>query len=147
MKTIVRILSRITLLAVAGIILSLLYKADANAGTLTVFADPEASGTITVNDEVLPYPDGSAEIGANVPVTIVATTDEGHSFTYWSVTDFTYTGDTTDKELNLKHIKHSEEIKNYLLKTSEEARIKRRTVNMLDIGSGDLNDVNDIGIE
>lgn len=58
-----------------------------------------------------------------------------------------YTGDTTDKELILKHIKNSEEIKNYLLKTSEEARIKRRTVNMLDIGSGDLNDVNDIGIE
>ena len=58
-----------------------------------------------------------------------------------------YTGDTTDKELVLKHIKHSEEIKNYLLKTSEEARIKRRTVNMLDIGSGDLNDVNDIGID
>ena len=58
-----------------------------------------------------------------------------------------YTGDTTDKELVLKHIKHSEEIKNYLLKTSEEARIKRRTVNMLDIGSGDLNDINDVGIE
>ena len=58
-----------------------------------------------------------------------------------------YTGDATDKELVLKHIKHSEEIKNYLLKTSEEARIKRRTVNMLDIGSGDLNDVNDVGIE
>ena len=58
-----------------------------------------------------------------------------------------YTGDTTDKELVLKHIKHSEEIKNYLLKTSEEARIKRRTVNMLDIGSGDLNDINDIGVE
>ncbi|MBO4609099.1 MAG: PH domain-containing protein [Lachnospiraceae bacterium] len=58
-----------------------------------------------------------------------------------------YTGDTTDKELVLKHIKHSEEIKNYLLKTSEEARIKRRTVNMLDIGSGDLNDINDIGVD
>ena len=57
-----------------------------------------------------------------------------------------YTGDTTDKELVLKHIKHSEEIKNYLLKTSEEARIKRRTVNMLDIGSGDLNDIDDAGL-
>jgi uncharacterized membrane protein YdbT with pleckstrin-like domain len=54
-----------------------------------------------------------------------------------------YTGDTTDKELILSHIKHSEEIKNYLLKTSEEARIKRRTVNMLDIGSGDVADLND----
>ena len=58
-----------------------------------------------------------------------------------------YTGDTTDKELILKHIKNSEEIKDYLLKTSEEARIKRRTVNMLDIGSGDLNDINDVGID
>ena len=57
-----------------------------------------------------------------------------------------YTGDATDKELVLKHIKHSEEIKNYLLKTSEEARIKRRTVNMLDIGSGDLNDIDDAGL-
>ena len=58
-----------------------------------------------------------------------------------------YTGDTTDKELVLKHIKNSEEIKNYLLKTSEEARIKRRTVNMLDIGSGDVGDVNDIDLQ
>ena len=58
-----------------------------------------------------------------------------------------YTGDTTDKELVLKHIKNSEEIKTYLLKTSEEARIKRRTVNMLDIGSGDVGDVNDIDLQ
>jgi len=55
-----------------------------------------------------------------------------------------FTGDTTDKELVIKHIKHSEEIKDYLLKTSEEARIKRRTVNMLDIGSGDVADIDDI---
>ncbi|MCR4791159.1 MAG: PH domain-containing protein [Lachnospiraceae bacterium] len=55
-----------------------------------------------------------------------------------------YTGDTTDKELVLQHIKHSEEIKDYLLKTSEEARIKRRTVNMLDIGSGDVSDISDM---
>ena len=55
-----------------------------------------------------------------------------------------FTGDTTDKELVIKHIKHSEEIKDYLLKTSEEARIKRRTVNMLDIGSGDVGDIDDI---
>ena len=58
-----------------------------------------------------------------------------------------YTGDTTDKELVLKHIKNSEEIKDYLLKTSEDARIKRRTVNMLDIGSGDVGDVNDIDLQ
>lgn len=55
-----------------------------------------------------------------------------------------YTGDTTDKELVLSHIKNSEEIKNYLFKTSEEARIKRRTVNMLDIGAGDMDDIDDV---
>ena len=46
-----------------------------------------------------------------------------------------YTGDVTDKELNLVHIKHAKEIKSYLLKASEAARIKRRTLNMQDIGA------------
>ncbi|MCR4753952.1 MAG: hypothetical protein K5868_00335 [Lachnospiraceae bacterium] len=89
MKTITfeRILSRITLLAVAGIILSLLYKADANAVavTLTVFADPEASGTITVNDEVLPYPNGSAEIDEGASVTLVANQANGYVFSQWNI--------------------------------------------------------------
>ena len=52
-----------------------------------------------------------------------------------------YTGDVTDKELRLSHIKHAKEIKNYLLKASEAARIKRRTLNMLDIGAGIADDV------
>lgn len=55
-----------------------------------------------------------------------------------------FTGDTTDPQLILKHIKHSKDVKNYILKASEEARLKRRTVNMLDIGSGTIDDVNDI---
>lgn len=46
-----------------------------------------------------------------------------------------YTGDVTDKELKLVHIKHAKEIKNYLLKASEEARIRRRTLHMQDIGA------------
>lgn len=46
-----------------------------------------------------------------------------------------YTGDVTNKELKLVHIKHAKEIKNYLLKASEEARIRRRTLHMQDIGA------------
>ena len=46
-----------------------------------------------------------------------------------------YTGDVTSRELVLRHIKHAKEIKNYILKASEEARIRRRTLNTLDIGA------------
>lgn len=49
-----------------------------------------------------------------------------------------YTGDVTNPQLSLVHIKHAKEIKNYLLKASEAARMKRRTVNTQDIGAGDL---------
>lgn len=55
-----------------------------------------------------------------------------------------FTGDTTHPKLVLKHIKHSKEVKNFILKESEAARLKRRTVNMLDIGSGDMTDVDAI---
>ena len=55
-----------------------------------------------------------------------------------------YTGDTTNPRLVLLHIKNSRAIKDFILKGSEEARIKRRTVNMLDIGSGELADIDDM---
>lgn len=53
-----------------------------------------------------------------------------------------YTGDTTDSCITLLHVKHYKELKAFLLKASEAARIKRRTLNVQDIGAmdGDLLD-------
>lgn len=56
-----------------------------------------------------------------------------------------YTGDVTNPELRLVHIRHAKEIKSYLLTTSEEARLKRRTLNTMDIGPHGL-DLDDDGI-
>lgn len=54
-----------------------------------------------------------------------------------------YTGDTTHPELKLVHIKNSYEVKEYLIKASEEARIKRRTLHTLDIGNSEFSDIPD----
>lgn len=49
-----------------------------------------------------------------------------------------FTGDATDPNLVLLHIKNSRDIKSFLLKASEAARIKRRTLNVQDIGAENL---------
>ncbi len=48
-----------------------------------------------------------------------------------------YTGDTTDPQISLTHIKNAREIKGFILEESEEARRRRRTMNTLDIGAVD----------
>ena len=55
-----------------------------------------------------------------------------------------YTGDTTHPKLLIEHIRYSKQIKEFILKESEKARLKRRTVNMLDIGSGEIGDIDDL---
>lgn len=51
-----------------------------------------------------------------------------------------YTGDTTHPRLELVHIKNAKEVKNFILEASEQARMKRRTLNTLDIGA-DIGDM------
>ena len=52
-----------------------------------------------------------------------------------------YTGDTTDSQLVLSHIKNAKPIKQFILEQSEVARRKRRTMNTLDIGVTDVDDM------
>lgn len=51
-----------------------------------------------------------------------------------------YTGDTTNPVLLLAHVKNARAIKNYILEASEKARIRRRTMNMLNIGAEGADD-------
>lgn len=55
-----------------------------------------------------------------------------------------HTGDTTHPKLLIEHIKNSKEIKNYILDVSEKARMRRRTLNTLDIGAGGMDDIDDV---
>ena len=54
-----------------------------------------------------------------------------------------YTSDVTDRTIVMKNIKHGREIKDFLLQASEDARLRRRTVSMQNIGfgAGDIHDV------
>ncbi|WMJ87721.1 PH domain-containing protein [Anaerocolumna sp. MB42-C2] len=49
-----------------------------------------------------------------------------------------YTGDTTHPELKLLHIKNANQIKDFLMNASEEARRKRRTLHTMDIDNSDV---------
>lgn len=49
-----------------------------------------------------------------------------------------YTGDNTHPQLYLEHIRHTKEVKDYILHASEMARRKRRTLNTLNIDADDI---------
>lgn len=49
-----------------------------------------------------------------------------------------HTGDTTNPQLVLQHIKNGKLIKEFLLQASDEERMKRRTINTVSIDADDL---------
>lgn len=51
-----------------------------------------------------------------------------------------YTGDNTHPQLFLTHIRNAKEVKDFILKASEEARRRRRTLNTLNINADDLDE-------
>jgi len=52
-----------------------------------------------------------------------------------------YTGDTTHPELVLYHIRHAGEIKDFIMKFSEEARRKRRSLHTMNIDAEELDEM------
>lgn len=51
-----------------------------------------------------------------------------------------YTGDTTHPELTIVHIRHSSEVKDFIMLASEESRRKRRSLHTLNIDAQDIED-------
>ena len=56
-----------------------------------------------------------------------------------------YTSDTTDKVLKISHVRHAEQIKNFILEKSEKMRMKRRTLTTMSLNSDTADGVDDIG--
>lgn len=55
-----------------------------------------------------------------------------------------YTGDVTNPQLLLQHIKNAKTIKEFILEQSEIARRKRRTMNVQDISAEEIDDLDDM---
>ena len=56
-----------------------------------------------------------------------------------------FTSDTTDKVLKITHVRHAEQIKNFILEKSEKMRMKRRTLTTMSLNSDAADGVDDIG--
>lgn len=109
-----------------------------------LFALPIYFTTYTITDEMLNVKEGFFKITENdcyiykiQDVSLTMTLIE-RIFKLSTIT--CHTGDTTSPTLVLKHIKNGRAIKEFLLQASDEARLKRRTINTVNIGADDIED-------
>lgn len=110
-----------------------------------LFGLPIYFTTYTITDEMLNVKEGFFKITENdcylykiQDVTLTMTLIE-RIFKLSTIT--CHTGDTTNPTLVLKHIKNGRTIKEFLLQASDEARLKRRTINTVNIDADDLDDM------
>ncbi len=80
----------------------------------------------TVEDDVFTYKISDVKLERSLPERI-----------FGLGTVVCYSNDATDAKLVLCHIKHSSEIKEFILTSSESERQKRRTVNTMDLDVAD----------
>ena len=99
----------------------------------TFFGLPWTFTTYTVTDEVITINSGFLRRVENdcylYKVVDVRLESELMERLFGLGTIHCFSGDVTDPDLRLMHIKHAKEIKNYILKQSEEERIRRKTLN------------------
>ena len=109
-----------------------------------LFGLPIYFTTYTITDELLQIREGLLKITENdcylykiQDVTLTKTLLERM---FGLSTVICHTGDTTHPTITLQHIKNGTEIKDYLIKASDEMRLKRRTISTINIGAEDLED-------
>ena len=107
-----------------------------------LFGLPIYFTTYTITDELLQIREGLLKITENdcylykiQDVTLTKTLLER---IFGLSTIICHTGDTTHPTILLQHIKNGAEIKEYLIKASDEMRLKRRTIHTVNIGAEDL---------